>query len=353
MTGIKRAQVAAEDFVKEVNTPKPQKTFTPLMTVSTGSTLLDLAIYGDRIRGGGCPGGTVLEIYSEYGLGKTAIASEMCGNAQAKGGDIRFRDPEGRLDQEYAELYGMHLPEDKYKKTHYALEIFDDFRAWNPPKDKVNVFVCDSLAALTTELEMTKGDKMGMKRAKEIGEGIRKSSVLLSEGNRIMVLTNQLRTGEKGKFTPGGAAPGFWSSIIVELRRISQYTKGIINKSPTITKTLKVGDKKREIEKTIGIRTMAFVVKNSKDDPFRQAPISIVFKYGIDDVRENLQYIKDIMGNTTFECPDGKSSVSLEDAIVHVEENNLESDLRESVINIWEEVEELFRDVSKRKNKKR
>ena len=38
--------------------------------VSTGSTLLDLAISGTRVRGGGYPGGILVEIFGASGTGK-------------------------------------------------------------------------------------------------------------------------------------------------------------------------------------------------------------------------------------------------------------------------------------------
>ena len=355
MVKLARAQEAAEAFEKEVKTEKPKTTYKSPMIASTGSTQLDLAIYGGRIRGGGIPGGIVIEIFGPTGIGKTAIAAEICGSVQANGGEAFFQDPETRLDKEYSEIYGVNLPEGMYRRTHLVPEIFDHFRLeWDPPKDKLNAYVIDSLAALTTKLEMgPKGDKMGMRRAKELSEGLRKSSIVLAEGNRLMVCTNQLREGESGKFTPGGKGVGYWSSVRIEIKYINQYTKGIVNKSPNVIETIKVGDKNREVEKIMGIRVLATVIKNSKDDPYRFAPISIIFGYGIDNIRDNLQYLKDILGESTFVCPDGLSFQSLKDAIGHVEKNNLEEELRERVIDLWEDVEAAFKDATQRKKKKR
>ena len=45
--------------------------------ISTGSTLLDLAISGGRVRGGGIPAGILLEIYGPSGTGKTSVLAEM------------------------------------------------------------------------------------------------------------------------------------------------------------------------------------------------------------------------------------------------------------------------------------
>ena len=65
MTGIKLARAAAEDFKEELTKEKPISAFKDPMIVSTGSTQLDLAIYGGRVRGGGIPGGIIIEIFSK------------------------------------------------------------------------------------------------------------------------------------------------------------------------------------------------------------------------------------------------------------------------------------------------
>ncbi|MHA2070034.1 MAG: hypothetical protein ACXABY_37185, partial [Candidatus Thorarchaeota archaeon] len=63
---------------------------------STGSTQLDLAISGTRVRGGGIPGGIMVEIFGPPSTGKTALLAEIIAGAQLKGGEAMFGDPEGR-----------------------------------------------------------------------------------------------------------------------------------------------------------------------------------------------------------------------------------------------------------------
>ena len=62
--------------------------------ISTGSTLLDLAISGGRKRGGGLPGGILVEIFGPSGCGKTVLLCEIAGGVQRQKGKIMFRDPE-------------------------------------------------------------------------------------------------------------------------------------------------------------------------------------------------------------------------------------------------------------------
>ena len=112
-----------------------------------------------------------------------------------------------------------------------------------------------------------------------------------------------------------------------------------------------IGEKNKEVTKVIGVNTIAKVIKNSKDDPLREAYIPIIFGYGIDDIRANLQWFKDHTGDTLYQCGDGKSYQRLDFAITYVEENNLEDKLKNNVIDLWEEIEEKFRKFKDRKRK--
>jgi len=98
------------------------------------------------------------------------------------------------------------------------------------------------------------------------------------------------------------------------------------------------------------VQSVVEVTKSSIDEPYRTAPVYITFGHGVDDVRANLQWFKEVSGAAQYN-PVGKSFTSLERAILEVEDNDLEEELREHVIRKWEEIEEKFR--VKRKPKKR
>jgi len=187
----------AEKFEKDMSERNVNMVESGDMYISTGSTLLDLALTGTRVEGGGMPGGIIVEIFGENSLGKTAVLSEICASAQANNGEVSFNDPEARLDRDYAELYGMSLNDGDYQRIKYVDKVFDDIRKWEPENTStINVYGTDSLAALTTELEMDKGDKMGMRRAKEFSEGLRKTSVDIAVPHKLVVCTNQIRQSE-------------------------------------------------------------------------------------------------------------------------------------------------------------
>jgi RecA/RadA recombinase len=92
--------------------------------ISTGSTLLDLAISGGRIRGGGLPGGILVEVFGPSGSGKTVLLSEIAGAVQRQGGSIMFKDPEARLNPQFAKLFGLELKEGDYSNPDTVNEVF-------------------------------------------------------------------------------------------------------------------------------------------------------------------------------------------------------------------------------------
>jgi recombination protein RecA len=312
--------------------------------VHTGSTLLDLAISGKRIRGGGIPAGVLIEAFGPSQSGKTALLCETAGHIERMEGQSQFHDPESRLDKEFGRLFGMNLKSKDYYTPDTVTEVFKLIRAWKPVNLAiVNGIFADSLTALSTDMEMEneEGDKMGGRRAKEFSEQLRKTCRLIKRNNYIMMCSNQIRQNMDGskfspKFTtPGGEAIKFYSSIRLKFGNPKQ-----------INKTVEVAGK--EVEKVIGIRTEIEVIK-SVDDPYRKAYIYIIYDYGIDDIRANLQYIKDYTNNTQYKVGDQAMGNSLDKAIKAVEHYELEQKLREQVIDLWEEIEEKFKTERKPK----
>ena len=306
--------------------------------ISTGSTLLDLALSGGRLHGGGLPGGILVEIFGPSGSGKTVFLSEIAGGVQRLGGDIIFHDPEARINPTFAKLFGLELPEGTYHIPDTVPEIFDPIHNWAPKDPKaVNGIFADSLAALSTDMEMDpkKDDKMGARRAKEFSEGTRKTCRIIKDKNYLMVCSNQIRQNMDpmaySKYTTsGGEAIGFYSSVRLKTQ---------ITKRHKVEKTFKGKD----ISKIIGVRIEVEVFKSSIWEPFHTAPVTIIFDYGIDDIRENLQFIKDYSKYSTYTLGGESLDKSMNEAIKIIEEDKLESVLKEEVINLWEEREMAFK----------
>ena len=316
------------------------------VTFSTGSTLLNLAITGGRIRGGGIPSGILVEIFGASGSGKTVLLSEIAGDVQRKGGEIMFHDPEARLDKQFARIFDLDTDTMNYSRPDTIPEVFSAIRNWNIENKKVNGIFADSLAALSTNLEMTNddGDKMGMRRAKEFSEELRKTCRILAQKNLLLVCSNQVRqnmdAGPYGQkyISPGGQSIGFYSSL--RLR-----TFGV--KKIKIKKKIKG----KEIERVIGINVNVEVYKSSVWKPYYKAPLTILFDYGIDDIRENLQYIKQMTGSTMYCVNEKILSKSMNEAIEMVEEKNLVEKLKTQVIDTWENVEKKFIQIRQKKKR--
>jgi len=317
---------------------KPKKSFNPKFdkVISTGSTLLDLAISGKRVRGGGVCGGVILEAFGPSQCGKTSILAELIASCKARGGEADIRDPEARLDVDYCRTYGLNRDDYDYSKPDTVTEAFD-FKKWKPNTDNINVRACDSLAALSTDLEMEKGDKMGMRRAKEFSQELRKNCRLIEKNNWVIACSNQLRQGDFGDVTPGGKGIPYYASIRIKMKQIKKIEK---------EKTLK---SKVKVKKIVGIITECEVIK-SVDEPYRKANIYIMFNYGVDDIRANLQYLKDMNKTTTYKIGD-KSYVSLDQAVAYVEKNKLARKLKKEVIDLWEVIEAKF-DTGRPKKKR-
>lgn len=318
--------------------------------VSTGSTLLDLAISGGRIKYGGIPCCILVEIHGPSGSGKTAILSEIGGNIQSMGGDLQVQDPESRMDMEYARIYGIELFKENYHRPSTVNEVFQIINGWKTDKTPKGLLT-DSIAALTTEFELEKGDKMGMRRAKEFSTGLRICARTMS--NMLWVASNQERDGENGVTTPGGKGIGYYASLRIRVRLVKKLEseKEFVS---TYTKQAASEDSKKkikgvELKKVIGIHSECYIGKSTVDDPYRTAPIYIIFGYGIDDIRGNLQYVKEMQGLTTYMCPDGKKYMGIEQAIAHIEEGNLTQELKDQVVELWNEAERLFSSNRKRK----
>jgi len=305
--------------------------------VSTGSTLLDLAISGGRVRGGGVPGGILVEIFGPAGCGKTVMLCELAGAVQRQGGQVMFKDPEARLNKQFAQLFDMDVNEIDYSMPSTVPEVFAPIRKWQPEGEGVvHGIFADSLAALSTEWEMNDKDQYGMRRAKEFSEELRKTCRIITEKGFLLACSNQVRQnldagpyGQKFK-SPGGEAIGFYASLRL---RCGNPRK--------LKKTRKIAGK--DVDRIYGVETEVEVYKSSVWEPYRTAPVYIIFDYGIDDIRANLQFVKTSKDEKVYVLGEEKLDKSIDKAIAIIEQDDRVDELREEVIELWQEIEEKFK----------
>ena len=361
------------DQIKDSAQAPPQVHDKPLdlgQMVSTGSTLLDLAISGGVAKYGGLPGRVIVQVYGPNSTGKTTLMAEVLGHVQRAGGQYRVRDPEARLNAAYCKTFGVKIGQDDIERTGTINDMFwgligplvtkttektkatkrNKDLAWKPDPKTINMYAVDSLAALASDMEMETGDKMGQKRAKDFGAGFRQVSDHIYDHNIIMFCTDQVRYREYGDDAPsGGYAAGYYCSLQISLKHKGFLVRKVV---------LEGMDEKKPEEHNYGINVEAYIKKSSIDRAYRRVPIRIIFNYGIDDIGANLEWLKahGAMPEPGFRIGDQYFAANikggaLEAAIAWVEAENLEQDIRDWVVEIWGQIEDQVRPNRKPKER--
>ena len=348
----RRRTTAIERTVEAIKNRKPQikqdQEYDGSETyISTGSTLLDLAISGGRTKYGGIPSGIMFEIFGPSGCGKTVLLCEIAGEIQRQGGETKFNDPEARLNKQFTKLFGLNTDKIDYKQPDTVPEVFAPIRKWDPkPKEKIHGVFADSLAALSTDMEMTEeeGDKMGMRRAKEFSQELRRTCRVIKDKNYILGCSNQVRINMDGGLfspkyrSPGGEAVGFYSSL-----RLRCSVPKKIKEEKTINK--------KKYKRVIGVETEIEVFKSSVWKPFHTATVRIIFDYGIDDISTNIRFLRRFGNVNKYELNGEFLGQSLFEAVRKIEKENREFELKDAVVDLWNTIENKFKVRRKAKHR--
>jgi recombination protein RecA len=253
--------------------------------VSTGSTLLDLAI--SNRKNGGLPVGRIVEISSQEAAGKSLICAHILAATQKMGGYGVLIDTENAASPEFWEAVGLdvknlgYIPlntvESIFAKIEEVIGIVRKF-----DKKQLVTIVVDSLsqASSDTEMESEHGkDGYNTSKAIIISKACRKITGLIGQQRILVIFVNQLRmnlaaVGHQDKWiVPGGKAMAFAASVRLRLSNM--------------------GKLKGAGQKIIGNKCKVVVTKNRMGPPHRAALFEIHYDSGIQDLTSWLDFLKE------------------------------------------------------------
>jgi len=251
------------------------------------------------------------------------LALHAIAQAQKNGGVAAFIDAEHAFDRFYAQKLGVDIENLFISQPdcgEQALEIADALIR----SGSIDIIVIDSVAALTpkSEIEGEMGEnKLGL-QARLMSQALRKLTATISKTGACCIFINQLREKIGVMFgspetTTGGNALKFYSSIRLDIRRMSQIKDG---------------------EEAVGNRVKVKVVKNKVAPPFKVAEFDILFGKGISrmgellDIAVNMNIVK--KSGSWYSYGDTKLGQG-RDAIVQVLVDNpeLAAELESKILN--------------------
>ncbi len=293
--------------------------------------------------------GRVSNIIGDKSSGKTQLAIEACINFTRKypknTGKIYYREAEAAFDRNYAARLGLpidridFLPDvlDPKKGEFLTAEDFNRDLAkiterHKGGKDAV-LYIVDSLDALSDEAEQERkiGEgSYGTGKAKQLSTLFRQRIQPMSACNMHLMVISQIRdkigvTFGKRTTRSGGHALDFYASQIIELALVTHLDKTIDG-----------------IKRDVGIQVKAYCSKNKVVSPYQKCEYPLLFSFGIDNVRANVEWLDEVGMLAEFEDGAAKRIITLINKMDDDEYDDACTRLNKATIKAWKVVSNKF-----------
>lgn len=354
-----------EKLKKDLTTPRKsrrEKTLRPKDLLSSGSTLMDLALT-NTVKGS-FGKGRYYHVFGTSDSGKTFISmtafAEACANPNFADYRLILDAPEDGVPDGIGDLWGdevearLEPPQGTKEEPVYSSTVEEFYYNID---DALNrgpcLYVLDSMDALDSKPDQKKfkehknasrrgpkpGEKeaagsMGMAKAKLNSAGMRVVFNRLKKTKSILIIISQSMIalnggyGEEHTFAGGGKLK-FYAHAQVLTSRVKTLSKVYLEKTHDL-----------------GIVAQVKVVKNRHTGRKPRVKVPIYWATGIDDVGANIDYLVD--NRHWRKGPKGIDATELgvimkrEALVEHVESNDLETELKGVVGDVWERIRQAL-----------
>lgn len=323
----------------------------PRKFLNTGSTLLNLACSG-RPFGGFMEGGFYL-VVGDSSAGKTVLAGTCLAEAaiseKFKDHDLYFDNVEDGAMM-FDKFFGPRIAA-RIKSPGEGDTNSDTVQSFYYNHSKAcsrgsNVYVLDSENALSSDEEIKKLGKirkameddteaagvMTDGKAKLHSQNLRGACADARDTNSILIMLCQSREamGFGAQFEPktraGGKALKFYCHVEMWFSIVKRLTKEVKGRT-----------------REIGIIAQVKIKKNRFTGKCRTVEIPIYHSFGIDDIGSCISYLLQekhwSKSSGVIKAPEFNFEGKRDALIEHIEQNNLERDLRKLVGEVWDEIE--------------
>jgi recombination protein RecA len=309
--------------------------------------MLNLAC-ADTIKGGFALG-RLVNLIGDSSSGKTLLALTMIAEAahskQMDNYRLVFDDAEAALSFDMSKMFGKKTAKriEKPPRGHSnKVEDFEKNFLDLIAGDKPFVYVLDSFDSITTDEEIRRAEERrtsekeqsgsyGMRKAKFGSEFFRLINSALERTDSLLVIISQTRENISPmsfveKTRAGGKALKFYSSHEIWL---------------AASKAIKSKDRK------IGNMVKAKVSKNKITGKERIIEFPVYYSYGVDDIGSCIDFLiaekqwKQTKAKIT--APDFDFEGTRVKLLTHIEEEDLQDDVRELVQDLWTEIEDSIK----------